>query len=216
MQVEDAERAGVTDPRVLHALQAVDRSAFVPAGTAVDCDAPIDIGGGQTTSQPSLMALTLQHLALEGHEQALDVGSGSGYGTALLAHLAADVIGLEVRPDLARAAADRLVRLGLANARVIVGDGWAGWPDGAPYDAITVGAEAPSVPAALLAQLADGGRLVMPLGRRGHAVLTLFTRRPEGRIDRRELLAVRFVPLVQRRAEGGTGGSDTRRHRRTP
>lgn len=196
-QALDAARAGVTDPRVLHAFELVDRRTFVPGGTDVDRDIPIDIGGGQTTSQPSLMALTLQHLSLKGPERVMDVGAGSGYGTALLAHLAAEVVGVEVRPDLAAGAADRLARLGLANAMVVVGDGWAGCPDRAPFDAITVGAEAPAVPAALLAQLAPGGRLVMPVGLRGRAVLTLCTSTAGGEVTIRELLAVRFVPLIR-------------------
>lgn len=197
VQVQQAQRVGVTDRRVLEALRAVDRQLFVPEGADPGPDAPIPIGGGQTTSQPSLIARTLQELQLTGHERVLDVGAGSGYQTALLAHLAAEVIGLEVRPELAAAARERLAALRLANARVVVGDGWTGLPEEAPFDAITVGAQASDVPSALVDQLRVGGRMIVPVGPGATADLLLLTRREDGTTTRRRLMAVRFVPLIR-------------------
>lgn len=197
IQESDARRAGVTDEAVLRAMAAVPRELFVPEGADADRDAPVPIGEGQTTSQPSLVALSLQHLQVEPHHRVLDVGAGSGYQSALLAHVAQEVIGLEVRPDLAAAAAARLRDLRLGNVRVEVGDGWAGLPQAAPFDRIVVGAEAEEVPQALLDQLVPGGRMVIPVGSRGTADLLLVTTDEDGTPHTRSLLAVRFVPLVR-------------------
>ncbi|HUG85786.1 MAG TPA: protein-L-isoaspartate O-methyltransferase [Euzebya sp.] len=198
IQHRQARAAGVTDPLVLDAVMTVPREPFVPHGEDASLDAPIPIGGGQTTSQPSLIALALQHLHLDGSQRVLDVGAGSGYQTALLAHLSAQVIGLELDAGLAAAAAARLDDLGLDNVAVVVGDGWKGLPDQAPFDAIVVGAEAEEVPDALVAQLAHDGRMVIPVtGSRGADMVLVTHGEEPGDVTIRPILPVRFVPLVR-------------------
>lgn len=194
--VEAARRAGVTDPAVLAAVAAVDRSRFLPgrARRLAARDLPVAIGSGQTTSQPSLIALMLQALALQPHHRVLEVGTGSGYQTALLAELVAHVVSVERHAELAAAARERLADR--PNVEVVVGDGTRGWPPQAPYDAITVGATGPHVPPALLDQLADGGRVVMPVARDGLEEVVVVQRDGEEVRQVASLGAVRFVPLV--------------------
>jgi protein-L-isoaspartate(D-aspartate) O-methyltransferase len=190
---------GVEDPRVLQALRAVPRERFVPAAhwEAAYDDAPLPIGNGQTISQPYIVALTCEALHLQGHERVLEIGTGSGYAAAILALLAKEVVGVERLPELASAASERLRILGYGNVAVHCGDGTLGWPESAPYDAIAVAAAGPTVPKALLAQLALGGRLVIPVGaEHGTQILTRVTRRGQDDFRHEELADVRFVPLI--------------------
>jgi len=188
----------IVDPRVLDAMAAVPREAFVePAhrDLAYD-DTPLPIGHGQTISQPYIVAMTAQALALTGGERVLEVGTGSGYAAAVLGRLAREVHTIERLPELAHAAAERLARLGIANVLVHEGDGTLGWPAAAPYDAIAVAANAPAPPKSLLAQLAIGGRLVVPVGTERDQHLLRLVRTGEISYEETDLGDVRFVPLV--------------------
>jgi protein-L-isoaspartate(D-aspartate) O-methyltransferase len=158
-------------------------------------DSPLPIGHGQTISQPFVVALTAQALALQGNERVLEIGAGSGYAAAILGALAREVITIERIAELAAAAAANLRRAKITNVTVHVGDGTLGWPQNAPYDAIAVAANAPKPPRSLLDQLAIGGRLVLPYGYDDHQRLVKITREPE-RFVETDLGAVRFVPLV--------------------
>ena len=194
---------GVKDERVLDAMARVPRHEFAPERyrhQAYD-DHPLPIGEGQTISQPYIVALMLEALALSPADRVLEVGTGSGYLTALLAELVAQVFSVERHAALAGAARDLLVRLGYTNVKVIVGDGTQGFAEAAPYDAIIVSAAAAEVPVALLAQLAEGGRMILPVGTADSQQLQLI--RIEGgqpRIALRELC--RFVPLVSDTHQG--------------
>jgi protein-L-isoaspartate(D-aspartate) O-methyltransferase len=201
--------AGVRDPRVLEAAAEVPRAAYVPRQRAREAqrDRAIRIGGGQFTSQPSLIAVMLEALGLRGEERVLEVGAGRGYQTALLARLAREVWSVERIPELAAAAAANLAEQGVQNATVVVGDGSEGLPDCAPFDAIVVAAAHPRVPPPLAAQLAPGGRLVQPIGPGGLEDVTLFRRTAEGMLVRVcSLLPARFVPLYGRHGFGGGPG----------
>ena len=193
--------AGVRDARVLEAAADVPRAAYVPAASTWEAqrDRAIRIGGGQVTSQPSLIAVMLEALALRGDERVLEVGTGFGYQTALLARLAREVWSVERIPELAAAAETNLAAQGVGNASVVVGDGSEGLPDVAPFDAIVVAAAHPRVPPPLAAQLAEGGRLVQPIGPGGHEEVTLFRGAARGELVRvRWLVPARFVPLYGR------------------
>ena len=190
-------RRDVGDERVLRAMTRVPRHAFVPATVAARAydDRPLPIGHDVTISQPYVVALMAQALRVQPTDRALEVGTGSGYGAAVLAELAAHVTTIETIAAHASAARDRLERLVRADRIAVVhGDGAAGHPPGAPYDVISVTAAAPEIPAALLDQLAPGGRLVMPVGD-GPEELTLVERTHDGDV-RRSLGGVRFVPLT--------------------
>jgi protein-L-isoaspartate(D-aspartate) O-methyltransferase len=186
---------------VLEALAAVPRDNYVPEGAeaAAGSDRPIPIAGGQVTTQPSLAAAMVEALALSGDERVLEIGTGLGYQAALLARLAREVRSVERRPELAEAARANLAAQRVDNAHVTVGDGSEGLPDHAPYDAIVVAAAYPRVPPPLVAQLADGGRLVQPIGTSGAEDVTLFRRDAEGRLVRvRSIMRAYFVPLYGR------------------
>jgi protein-L-isoaspartate(D-aspartate) O-methyltransferase len=192
-------RRGVRDRGVLEAFRGVAREQFLPeelAPFAYD-DGPLPIGEGQTISQPYIVAFTAEALALRGDERVLEVGTASGYAAAILSCLAKDVYTIERIESLAETARERLARLGYANVHVVCGDGSVGLPDHAPYDAIAVAAGGPRVPRALLAQLAVGGRLVIPIGPdASNQELVRITRESESHF-REELLAdVTFVPLI--------------------
>ncbi len=190
---------GVRSPAILDAMGSVPREAFVPADMqrlAYD-DAPLPIGARQTISQPYIVALMLDALALEGTERVLDIGTGSGYAAALLGRLAAEVVSIERIEELAASARATLDKLGCKNVEIVHGDGSKGWPDRAPYDAIVVAASGPDVPESLKRQLSIGGRLVMPIGAsRDVQRLVRVTRRTEDRYDMENLTSVRFVPLL--------------------
>lgn len=190
---------GIRSERVLEAMRSVPRHLFVPAEhvCASYADEPLPIGQGQTISQPFMVAAMAEALSLDGSERLLEVGAGSGYQAAVLSLLAREVIAIEAQPALVASARDRLARLGYANVRLEQGDGSLGWPGAAPYGAILVTAAAPAVPPPLLAQLALGGRLVIPVGGSDHQQL-LRIRKGEGAMVKESLYACRFVPLVGR------------------
>lgn len=188
----------ILDPRVLAAFATVPRDRFVPEAMrdrAYD-DSPLPIGAGQTISQPYVVAITAQALRLAGHERVLEIGTGSGYAAAILGMLAREVVTVERLEELATRAATVLADLGLANVHVHHGDGTLGWPAGAPYEAIAVAAGAPAPPPALLAQLAIGGRLVIPTGTPENQRLVRITRKSESEYGEEDLGDVRFVPLI--------------------
>ncbi|GAC1649771.1 MAG: protein-L-isoaspartate(D-aspartate) O-methyltransferase [Gemmatimonadaceae bacterium] len=197
--VELLRDKGIVDLAVLRAFDLTPRHQFVPTGVRHRAyeDSALPIGNGQTISQPSIHALYLGALHLGGHERVLEIGTGSGYQTVLLAHLAAQVFSIERIAPLADAARLAIQRADVANVSVLVGDGTLGWRDFAPYDAILVSAAAPSVPPPYAEQLADGGRLLIPVGEREEQTLCVYTKR-EGNLERRDLSPVRFVPLVGR------------------
>jgi protein-L-isoaspartate(D-aspartate) O-methyltransferase len=189
--------AGVHDVRVLEAVAHVPRAAFVPAAAQRHAyrDEPIRIPVGQVTTQPSLVARMLEALALEGQERVLEIGTGYGWQTALLARLATDVVSVERLPELARVAERNLRRHGAPNAEVVVADGSAGMEAWAPFDAIVVSAAFTSVPSPLAAQLAPGGRLVQPIGPGGRDEVVLFERAGAGLVRRRSVTPAHFVKL---------------------
>lgn len=196
--VRRVRATGVDDPRVLEAIAATPREAFVPAPARLRAglDEPIPIPHGQVTTQPSLTARMIAALDLDGSERVLEVGTGYGWQTALLARLARQVWSVERHRDLGEAARANLEARGIANAHVIVGDGTLGWPEAAPYQAILVSAAFPEVPPPLVEQLARGGRLVQPIGRGGGEEVVLFAWGEEGLEARRALTGACFVRLV--------------------
>ncbi len=187
---------GVKDARVLEAMRRIPRHLFVPAdeiSQAYD-DHPLPIGSGQTISQPYVVAFMTEQLQLTGKEKVLEIGTGSGYQTAVLAALAAQVFSIEIRPELAAQAVERLRKLGITNAQVRVADGYHGWPEEAPFDGILVTAAPETVPQPLLDQLAVGGRMIIPVGG-FYQELKLIERTRDGLVER-SVLPVRFVPFV--------------------
>jgi protein-L-isoaspartate(D-aspartate) O-methyltransferase len=190
---EQIERRGVSDPRVLAAMRRVPRHLFVPEALRDRAyeDGPLPIGEGQTISQPYIVAFMTEAIFPEPSSRVLEIGTGSGYQTAILASVAARVFTIEVRPELLDAARRRLADLGVANVAARSGDGAAGWPEEAPFDAVVVTAAPGEVPPLLLDQLGSGGRMIVPLGV-DDQVLTRITRTEAG-FDRRPLMAVRFV-----------------------
>lgn len=195
--ISELRHAGIADERVLAAIGGVPRDRFVPSehqGQAWK-NVALPIGEGQTISQPYVVALMSSALKLRGHESVLEIGTGSGYGAAVLARLARQVTSLERHVSLARAARARLAELGVDNVRIHVADGTRGWPAGAPYEGIVVTAGAPAPPPRLVESLAPGGRLVIPIGPLGDQRLITVQRRGDGQVVT-ELGPVRFVPLI--------------------
>ncbi|HEX6669028.1 MAG TPA: protein-L-isoaspartate(D-aspartate) O-methyltransferase [Gemmatimonadales bacterium] len=195
--VETLQRKGIRDLAVLRAVRMVPRHLFVPESVrhrAYD-DAALPIGSNQTISQPWVQARYLELLALGGRERVLEIGTGSGYQTALLAMLCDAVFSVERIPALAQRARETLAAAGIRNVTVLVGDGTLGWRPFAPYDAILVAAASPEIPAPLVEQLAPGGRMVIPLGDRANQVLTL-VRREGDQLLTTTVADVRFVPLL--------------------
>ena len=195
--METLRERGIRDLAVLRAVEATPRHLFVPTGVRHRAyeDSALPIGNGQTISQPSIHARYLELLKLTGHERVLEVGTGSGYQTVLLAHLAAQVFSIERIPALLNGARDAITRAGVRNVSLLLGDGTLGWREYSPYDAILVSAAAPSVPQPLLDQLAEKGRLLIPLGGQDVQTLTVITKR-DGTVHREDVLPVRFVPLL--------------------
>jgi protein-L-isoaspartate(D-aspartate) O-methyltransferase len=194
-------RHGIADERVLAAMGEAPREAFVPPRLRhrAYADSALPIAAGQTISQPWIVAAICQALELEGGERVLEVGTGSGYSTHVLSLLAAAVVSVERHPELSRGAGRVLASLGAANAELLVGDGSLGLPGRGLFDAIAVHATAPEPPPALLAQLADGGRMVVPVAASESDTLVALRRRGE-KVERRSLGPCRFVPLI---GEGG-------------
>jgi protein-L-isoaspartate(D-aspartate) O-methyltransferase len=195
--VETLRERGIRDLAVLRAFEQTPRHQFLPTGLRHRAyeDSPLPIGNGQTISQPSIHARYLELLALGGRERVLEVGTGSGYQTVLLAHLVEQVFTIERIAALYQQAREAIQRAGATNVSMLLGDGTLGWREYAPYDAILVSAGAPSVPEPLLAQIAEGGRMLVPVGTRDQQKLVMY-RRIGGRLESRELAPVRFVPLV--------------------
>lgn len=195
--VELLREKGIRDMAVLRAFDLTPRHAFVPTGVrhrAYD-DAPLQIGSGQTISQPSIHAKYLEILKLNGSERVLEVGTGSGYQTVLLSHLVAQVFTIERISALFTSAREAINKAGATNVSMLLGDGTVGWREYAPYDAILVSAGGPSVPPALVEQLAEGGRLLIPVGGRDEQVLKVITKRG-GTVQSQDIAPVRFVPLL--------------------
>jgi protein-L-isoaspartate(D-aspartate) O-methyltransferase len=198
--VAAAREVGVTDPRVLDAVAAVPRVEFVPPALAASAvvDRPLPIPHGQVTTQPSLVARMVEALGLAGSERVLEIGTGYGWQTALLGRLAAEVWSVERWDDLAATVRTQLERHGANNVTVVVGDGSEGLPAHAPYDAILVSAAFPAVPSPLREQLAEGGRLVQPIGYGGNEDVVLFAKRGSALVRVRSVIGAHFVPLVGR------------------
>jgi protein-L-isoaspartate(D-aspartate) O-methyltransferase len=185
--------------RLMNALRKVERHRFVAAGDEASAyrNTPLAIGNGQTISQPYIVAPMTELLDLSGHEKVLEIGTGSGYQAAVLAELAHTVYTIEIVEPLGKLAAQRLAAAGYRNLVTRIGDGYQGWREAAPFDAIMVTAAAREVPLALIEQLKPGGKLVIPVGAQGsHQELLLMTKAPDGTTQTRRVLAVRFVPLT--------------------
>ncbi len=197
MVTQQIKKRGIRDERVLHALTQVPRHLFVPPAYRDRAyqDEPLSIGQGQTISQPYIVALMSERLLLTGTEKVLEIGTGSGYQAAVLSHLAQQVYSIEILPQLMDTARQRLQQLGYTNVTVILGDGNLGWEQESPYDAIIVTAAARHIPPTLIQQLAEGGRMVLPVERNEQQHL-LRLRKRDGQIIEEELGLVRFVPLV--------------------
>ena len=197
MVQRDLRRRDITDPKVLDVMGRVPRHEFVPPAVleSAYADRPLPIGYGQTISQPYIVALMTQLVEPNAHGRALDVGTGSGYQAAVLAELYDEVYAIEIVEPLAEESAARLRRLGYDNVTVRAGDGYRGWPEKAPFDAIIVAAAPDHVPSALVEQLAPGGRLVIPVGRAFQQLL-LIEKREDGTVDQRKVAAVAFVPMT--------------------
>lgn len=195
--VEALREKGITDLAVLRAFEQTPRHLFVPTGVRHRAyeDSALPIGNGQTISQPSIHARYLEILRLTGREKVLEVGTGSGYQTVLLAHLAAQVFSIERIAPLLQSARENIARAGVRNVSLLLGDGTLGWREYAPYDAILVSAGSPTIPQPLVDQLAEGGRMLIPLGGQDVQTLAVLTRK-QGAIVREDVLPVRFVPLL--------------------
>ena len=196
MVVDQIQSRGVRDPRVLAAMRSVPRHLFVPRALLADAyaDHPLPIGSEQTISQPYIVAFMTEALGLQGGDRVLEIGTGSGYQAAVLSGIVKNVFTIEIVEALAAEAKERLARLGYSNVQVRAGDGYLGWPEEAPFDAIMVTAAAPRIPEPLKQQLKDGGRLVIPVGD-VEQELILLTKRG-ARFEERRVLPVRFVPMT--------------------
>jgi protein-L-isoaspartate(D-aspartate) O-methyltransferase len=197
MVAHQLRRRDITDERVLAAMGSIPRHAFVPADLRAQAyaDGALPIGRRQTISQPYIVALMTQLLALRGGERVLEIGTGSGYQAAVLSRLAGTVYSIEIDPEMAERARATLAALGYGAAQVRVGDGAAGWPEAAPFDALIISAGVPRLPEALLGQLRDGGRVVAPLERADGEELAVGVKRGD-RLEWTAHGAVRFVPMT--------------------
>ena len=197
MVSEQLRKRRISDNRVLQAMEKVPRHLFVPSESRnlAYADGPLPIGEGQTVSQPYMVAVMTQHLSLKGGERILEIGTGSGYQSAVLMELGGELFTIERIPSLGERAKDRLLELGYRNFHIKIGDGTKGWPDAAPFDGIIVTAGAPSVPDVLVEQLNDGGRLVIPVGSRHSQALLTCVKKGEACISDEDIMCV-FVPLI--------------------
>lgn len=196
---EQIEARGIRNPAVLAAFHEVPRELFVSAELQHEAykDRALPIEAGQTISQPFIVAVMLAAARLSPHDHVLEVGAGSGYAAALMAHLARSVVAIERQGELASLARERMRRLGVPNVRIVHGDGTLGYPEAAPYDVILCAAAGPEVPRAWIDQLAPRGRIIMPRGQHeGTQYLVRLTLQPDGRLRQEELEPVRFVPLL--------------------
>lgn len=198
MVAEQIERRGVKDPRVLEAMRKVPRHEFVPEDERAEAydDRPLPIGHGQTISQPYIVAFMTEALALKGTEKVLEVGTGSGYQAAVLSGLAKEVFTIEIVEPLGKRAEEVLKKLGYKNVTVRVGDGYRGWREEAPFDAIIVTCAPDAVPEPLVHQLAEGGRMIIPVGPEGKAQQLVLLKKRHGKLHQQEILPVRFVPMT--------------------
>jgi protein-L-isoaspartate(D-aspartate) O-methyltransferase len=191
----------VAHPATLAAMRKVPRHLFVPAELRPQAydDHPLPIGHGQTISQPYIVACMTEQLAPTRATRVLEIGTGSGYQAAVLAEICAEIFTIEIVPELADQAATVLRSLGYKNIKTRTGDGWKGWPEAAPFDAIIVTAAPDTIPPALLAQLKDGGRMIIPVGPKAGAQDLMLVTKRAGKITQRPLIPVRFVPFVRER-----------------
>ena len=197
---EQIRQRGVTSPRVLEAIGKVARERFVPpdlASRAYD-DSPLPIGHGQTISQPYIVAYMSEALDVRPDHRVLEIGTGSGYQAAVLAELAKEVATIEIVPELARQAADTLRALGYTNVQVREGDGYAGWPERAPFDRIMLTAAPEEIPKPLLDQLASGGKLIAPVGARNQTQWLILVEKTAGGLVQKRTIPVQFVPFTRR------------------
>lgn len=187
----------IKNPRVLDAFKKIERHKFIPQefATSAYADFPVPIGEGQTISQPYIVALMTEYLDLTGSERVLEVGTGSGYQTAILAELAKEIFTIERFENLAKQAQNLLNELGYKNIKIKVGDGTLGWPEQAPFDRIIITAASPSIPPPLSEQLKEGGKLILPLGEAFGQVLTLVEKK-QGILQYKDICGCVFVPLV--------------------
>ena len=187
---------GVKDPRVLSALRKVERHQFVPKAylDSAYSDQPLPIGEGQTISQPYIVALMTELLELKGGEKVLEVGTGSGYQAAILAELAKEVYSIEIVETLASMARNRLLELGYQNIKVRAGDGYLGWPEAAPFDAVIITCAPDHIPKPLIEQLKEGGRMVVPVGTYAQELKKIVKR--SGKIETIDVIPVVFVPMT--------------------
>ena len=201
--VETLQTQGIRDLSVLHAIDATPRHLFVPTGVRHRAyeDSALPIGNGQTISQPSIHARYLELLGLKGNEKVLEIGTGSGYQTALLSKLASQVFSIERIAPLLDKAREVLQQMGANNISFMLSDGTLVWRQFAPFDAILVGAAAPDIPEAYIEQLAEGGKLLIPLGDRDEQMLHLFTKH-DGQLAQQDIGPVRFVPLLGKNSWG--------------
>jgi len=192
---------GVKDPRVLAAMEKVPRHLFVPASLQYGAygDHPLPIGEGQTISQPYIVAFMTEALALEPDDKVLEIGTGSGYQAAILGELVREVYTIEIIEELGKRAQGLLGKMGYRNIHVRIGDGYKGWPEEAPFDAIMVTAAPNEIPERLVSQLREGGLLVLPVGRPGGIQELVLGKKTAGRLKTETLMAVRFVPMVKER-----------------
>jgi protein-L-isoaspartate(D-aspartate) O-methyltransferase len=198
MVEEQIRERGVRQPEVLRAMDTVPRHSFVPADRRDQAygDEPLPIGWGQTISQPYIVALMTELLELDRGDKVLEIGTGSGYHAAVLSRVAGEVFSIEIIDQLGRQAESTLGSLGYDNVRVRIGDGYKGWPEEAPFDAIILTAAPPRIPQPLIDQLRVGGRMVVPEGGSFVQDLLLITKLPNGSIEKRPVTPVRFVPMT--------------------
>lgn len=205
MVEEQLARRGIADTRVLDAFARVERHRFVPQVLRASsyADYPVPIGEGQTISQPYIVALMTECLRLAGKEKVLEIGTGSGYQTAILAELAKEVLSMERLEAIAQRASQLIAALGYANVRIKIGDGTFGWPEEAPFDRIVITAASPKFPPPLVGQLKEGGRIIAPLGEGPSQVLTLGIKGKEG-LETEQVCGCVFVPLIGKFGAGDT------------